>query len=181
MQILLYMVKDTVGLIHLIASIISLIVGTIVLASVKGTQKHKGYGYVYCVAMVVTLTTSFLIYRLYNRFGVFHYLALVSGITLVRGMLPMLIHRTNNSLKQHFRSMYWSVVGLYAAFAAELLVRVPFLYKLFSSTILRNIFHYLVVAATIVVIALSLIVFLKKKPKWLKLADKFKRYEYKDF
>ena len=173
------MIKDGIGLVHLIASVVALVLGTAILVINKGSRAHKKYGYGYCLAMIITLVTSFFIYRLYGRFGVFHYLAVVSGFTLLRGMLPMLMNRSGaDSLNQHFRSMYWSVVGLYAAFAAELLVRVPFLYHLFSGILPRNLFHYLALFASLAVILVSLIAFLKKKAKWLKLVQGFKTQKH---
>jgi len=169
------MIKDTVGLIHFVASIVALITGAIVLLKVKGTRSHLRYGYAYCIAMIVTLTSSFMIYRLYGRFGVFHYLAILSGFTLIKGMLPMLKgNKEKNSVNQHFKSMYWSVVGLYAAFAAELFVRVQLLYRLFSDVMPKTLFHFLALFASLSVILISLVVFLKKKSGWIKLANKFK-------
>ena len=40
------------------------------------------------------------------------------------GILPVLL-RTKNWIKLHVYFMYWSVIGLYAAFVAEVAVRIP--------------------------------------------------------
>ena len=87
------LVGDTYGLIHLIVSVLALITGTFVLLMRKGTNIHKKVGYVYVFSMVVMLITSFLIYRLFNGWGVFHYLSLVSVVTILCGMVPTLFKK----------------------------------------------------------------------------------------
>lgn len=52
--------------------------------------------------------------------------AVISLLTLLAGMRPVLMRqRPKEWFTTHMVFMYWSVVGLYAAFASELLVRVP--------------------------------------------------------
>lgn len=119
-------VGDSIGLIHLTASLIAVAAGSWVLIGQKGTQLHRRVGYVYAASMVVLIITAFMIYRLFGRFGVFHITAAVSAATLALGMVPVILRKPSESwLNLHFGFMYWSVVGLYAAFAAELLTRIP--------------------------------------------------------
>ena len=119
-------VNDTTGYVHLIASIIALVSGTIVLVARKSTRFHKRTGYIYFVSMMVLLITAFMIYRLFNAWGIFHYLAVVSLITLSGGMLPVWFRKYFKNWKVlHLSFMYWSVFGLYAAFASETLTRIP--------------------------------------------------------
>ena len=114
------------GLIHLISAITSLISGTMVLALKKGTSIHKKIGYTYIVSMVISLTSSFMIYRLFGGFGVFHIASILSSITLVLGVIPAIRRKPHNGWRfQHLSFMYWSIIGLYAAFASEVLTRVP--------------------------------------------------------
>ena len=119
------LVANNTGLVHLIFSVLALIFGTIVLVLKKGTLVHKRIGYLYTVSMLGLLVTAFMIYHLYGKFGIFHWLAIVSTITLIMGILPMWLKRPKNYLDYHLKSMFWSVFGLYAAFAAETLVRIP--------------------------------------------------------
>lgn len=116
---------DTIGLIHLASSLLAVITGSMVLAMKKGTRNHRRIGYVYAVSMVILLVTAFSIYRLFGGFGIFHVAAVVSSITLIAGMIPAL--RRNHPLWPvfHFSWMYWSVIGLYAAFVSEMLTRIP--------------------------------------------------------
>ena len=121
-----HLVYDTIGLIHLIAAIIALITGTLQLIMTKGTSIHKKIGTIYAISMSVLLITAFMIYRLFGGFGLFHVAAVISSITLVGGMVPILLRKPEGSwLSLHFSFMYWSVMGLYMAFAAEVLTRIP--------------------------------------------------------
>lgn len=120
------LVFDNIGLIHLVRSIIALVTGTMVLVMNKGTSRHKKIGYVYSFSMVLVLITAFMIYRLFGRFGVLHIAAIVSTLTLLAGMVPALFMRNNPAwVRLHIGFMYWSVMGLYAAFIAESMVRIP--------------------------------------------------------
>ena len=120
------LVGDIYGLIHLISSILSLVAGAIVLMMKKGTIPHKQMGYVYVVSMGVLLLTSFMIYRLFNGWGIFHYTTIASLLTISLGMIPIWTKKPTQSWKyMHFSFMYWSVIGLYSAFAAEVLTRIP--------------------------------------------------------
>jgi uncharacterized membrane protein len=120
------LVGDTTGLIHLISGLFALVFGGGVLILKKGTIIHKRVGYLYVFSMAIMIISSFGIYRLFGKFGLFHFLSLVATFSLVAGMLPMLKKvRTPQDLETHFKRMYWSVVGLYAAFAAESFVRIP--------------------------------------------------------
>ncbi len=119
-------IHSNTGLVHLVFSVVSLITGTIVLFMQKGTKVHKKIGYVYGVNMLGVVATSFMLYGLFGGFGIFHVAAIVSFVTLLGGMLPPLFFRKNkNWISLHFSFMYWSVMGLYAAFIAESMVRIP--------------------------------------------------------
>ncbi|MDX1642283.1 MAG: DUF2306 domain-containing protein [Balneolaceae bacterium] len=122
----MYVFHDTVGLIHLITAIIALITGTMILTTKKGTQNHKRIGYVYVVSMTGLLITAFMIYRLWGGWGLFHYAALVSSVTLLGGFVPIIFkYPKKNYIAYHFSFMYWSVLGLYGAFFAEIMTRLP--------------------------------------------------------
>ncbi|OEK02649.1 hypothetical protein BFP97_14455 [Roseivirga sp. 4D4] len=118
------LVGSNIGLVHLIASLVATIAGTIVIGARKGTRFHKQWGYVYAISMLVLNITAFMTYRLFGTFGVFHYGAIGSLLTLYGGMVPA-IRRKGNWIDYHIGFMYWSVIGLYAAFASETITRVP--------------------------------------------------------
>lgn len=151
------LVGDNIGLTHLISGLFALVFGGGVLILKKGTTLHKRVGYLYVASMVVMIATSFGIYRLFGKFGLFHFFSLVAIFSLLAGMLPMLKKvRTPKDLETHFIRMYWSVVGLYAAFAAESFVRIP----KFGS------FWAAVAWSFVGVFIICFIAFIKMRPVW---------------
>lgn len=118
------MIHATAGLIHLVSALLAMLTGSLVLLRPKSGLWHRRIGYVYVACMLVLNSTAFLIYHLFGRVGPFHILAIFSTLGLLGGMLPALFrHRVRNWLYWHYFFMNWSVVGLYAAFWAELLTR----------------------------------------------------------
>jgi hypothetical protein len=76
--------------------------------------------------MVILLVTAFMIYRLFKGWRIFNYETAFSLLIILLGMLPIWTKKPENKWKyQHFNFMYWSVIVLYAAFAAEVLTRIP--------------------------------------------------------
>lgn len=147
---------STEGFIHLISSIAALAFGTLVLFNTKGTRLHKRLGYGYVISMVVLNLTAFSIYRLFGRFGPFHIAAIVSTTTLFAGIIPALFLRHKKSwIIFHFKFMYWSVIGLYAAFVSEIMVRVP---------VIR--FWWSVGGATFIVVGLGVYFSIRQSKKW---------------
>ncbi|WP_438977309.1 DUF2306 domain-containing protein [Polaribacter sp.] len=108
---------STIGFLHLLFSIISMITGLIVILNTKGTKFHKKVGNVYVVNMLLLNISSFFISN-FNGFSIFHFFAIVSLITILAGMYPVL-KRSENWLQKHYYFMAWSVVGLYCAFWSE--------------------------------------------------------------
>ncbi|MFC2185668.1 DUF2306 domain-containing protein [Fulvivirgaceae bacterium LMO-SS25] len=148
---------DTYGFIHLIASLLALITGFMVLVMKKGTKSHVKVGYIYVLSMALLIATSFMIYRLFNGWGIFHYTSIISLITIALGMISIWTKKPVNSWKYlHFSFMYWSVVGLYAAFAAEILTRIP-----------ETPFFGMVGIATAVIMLIGGIYFGMNKAKWM--------------
>jgi uncharacterized membrane protein len=160
-------VKDTTGFIHLAASVLALITGLYVLIAKKGTKTHKQVGYTYALAMLTVNLTAFMIYRLYGRFGIFHVFAIISSVTLFAGLYPVIIRKSEDYLIKHFRSMYWSVIGLYCAFMAEIFSRLP-KYVLTPEGKPMVVFYKFVGIGTAIVMIIGIFFFLKFKPIWEK-------------
>lgn len=158
-------ITSNTGLIHFISSIVALLLGTFVLVLPKGTSKHKTIGRLYGMTMLVVLVTAFMIYRLFGTWGIFHWTAVVSSLTLFCGLLPILTRRpTNNYLSLHFSFMYWSIMGVYGAFVSETLVRMPKV--VVESGIPNSVFYNMTGIGTAIVMGLGVYFFLKFKPKW---------------
>lgn len=151
---MLTIIHSNTGLIHLILSIISLIAGTFILCSKKGTRIHKQAGYTYVASMLGVNGTAFSLYQLFGAFGPFHIAAVISLVTLLAGMIPVLF-RINGWFNLHVAFMYYSVIGLYAAFASEILVRIPGI-----------AFGPAVGLATAIVMIAAVIMFKVLFPKW---------------
>ena len=158
------MLSDTTGIVHFVAAILALITGTMVLVKLKGTKRHKILGYAYSINMLLLLITSFMMYNLNGNFNIFHWFAVISSLSLLGGMLPMLLKWPGKYLSFHFSFMYWSVIGLYCALAAEVLTRIPN-YIDFKENIVA-IFYALVGVATALVGGIGSIYFRKYKKKW---------------
>ena len=111
----LSLVHTPVGGVHTLAAALALVFGTYVLLAHKGTRHHIRAGYAYCATMIVMLFTAFFIFQLFGSFGLFHWLAVVSALTLIGGMVPILVQgKTRFAMNFHIGFMYWSVIGLYS-------------------------------------------------------------------
>ena len=118
-------VHSSTGAFHLFVSVLSLIFGTYILFAKKGTTRHRKVGYLYFWSMTLMLITAFMIYDLFGKFGMFHWMAVVSTLTLIGGMIPMFFNKKKEWIETHYSFMYWSVMGLYAAFISEIMTRLP--------------------------------------------------------
>lgn len=119
-------VKSSLGWFHLVIALLAMLAGAFVLATCKGTRRHKQVGYLYVFSMLLVCGSAMGIYRLTGTFGIFHITAIVGFLTLAGGMIPMLMKNIDRKYKAaHIWFMYYSVLGLYAAFASELIVRIP--------------------------------------------------------
>ena len=145
---------DLTGWIHLVVSILALIAGSFVMCTKKGTKRHKIIGYFYSFFMLSVLVTALLIYRLTGGFNVFHFIAIAGFFYLIMGLVPMVLKRKNR-IKTHIYFMYWSVIGLYAALVAEVLVRVP-----------NTPFWWMVGVGVAVVTGIASYYYVKKKKLW---------------
>lgn len=159
------MPHNFIGWVHTLAALLALITGSLILAKTKGTSLHKKTGRVYGISMIIVCTTSFMIYRVHNTFGVLHFFALISTVTLLLGMLPLYLKNYKNAIVTHLSWMYWSVIGLYCAFAAEIFTRLPMILDIQNT---YGIFYALVGLSTGFVGFVGSRFFKKNKNTWEK-------------
>ena len=114
--------QHPIGLMHLITALLAILVGTLVILSRKGTRKHKWLGRTYVSMMVAVNVSAFLIYELIGGFGLFHWMALFSLLSVLVGYVPARLRKPGWKT-QHAYFMSGSYVGLVAALAAESLTR----------------------------------------------------------
>jgi len=100
------MPNDITGWLHTLAAVIALITGTIVLTKVKGTRLHKRIGRFYGTSMLIVCATSFMIFKVHGSFGVLHFFATLSTITLIFGMFPLYSDFLKNPIVAHLSWMY---------------------------------------------------------------------------
>ncbi len=161
-----HIITDTTGLVHTIASILALLFGTWVLLTKKGDDRHKKLGYIYTISMVVLLITSFFMYNLFGGFGIFHIFALISSATLFAGMVPIITRKPKSYISLHYNFMYWSVIGLYGAFLAEILTRIPPM--IIEDKAILPIFFSLVGVSIFIVMGFGYYFMFKKRKDWSK-------------
>ncbi len=107
--------------VHTIFSAAALISGAMVLSSRKATRRHRKVGYVYVVSMLGSLLTSFFIFDLFGTWGAYHWLAIVSLVTLCLGMyFPLFARNFKGWAVQHYMWMSYSYVGLVMAGGSHL-------------------------------------------------------------
>ena len=127
---------STLGVVHLVASVASIVLGALVLAQgPKGDRQHRQLGWAYVVAMMTVNVTAFMIYRLFGGFGPFHAAAIISLTGIVAGALSARRARIarlagqqflrSNRVEVHYWWMTFSYVGLVAALASEAITRLP--------------------------------------------------------
>ena len=117
---------DAWGLVHATIGMAAILLGLPVLLLRKGTTLHRRVGLLYVVSMVLLNATALSIYDLFGRFGVFHWLAIVSLATVSMGVVHVWFRWPARSwMEQHAHAMSWSYAGLIAAFFAEIGARVP--------------------------------------------------------
>lgn len=151
-------IHSTTGLFHVIMALLAMITGTIVIIKTKGTKLHVAIGYSYFFSMLAMNLSSFMLYGLLGHFGPFHVAAIFSLLTLLGGMIPVFFRKKIKSWQRlHGTFMYYSVVGLYAAFFSEVLTRIP-----------GQSFSGMVILASVAVTVIGIVLFNRLKFKWFR-------------
>lgn len=146
-----------ISLLHIASAGMALATGLWVLLNTKGTRWHRRIGAAYVVSMVVLNLSSLFIFKLTGEFSPFHVAAFLSLATVIAGFVPVYFRQPANGwLHLHLEFMAWSYVGLLAATASEVAVRVP-----------ETRFWWAVFASSAVIIMAGAIVLTHNRPKLL--------------
>jgi uncharacterized membrane protein len=120
------MIHSWLGYFHTSAATAALVFGAFIFPMMKGSNLHKVLGYLYASALLATNVTAFGLYHLTGHFGLFHVAAIVSFLTLVAALIPVVTRRPKKSwLSLHYKYTSWSYIGLSAAALSEAAVRLP--------------------------------------------------------
>jgi uncharacterized membrane protein len=116
--------EQAVAAAHVVAALSALLAGVAVVLLPKGTHTHRVIGTAYGLALILVNVAALLLHR-ESVFGVFHWLAVASLVTLVAGLSPLLLgKRTPSVIAAHAFCMTWSYVGVAAAGCGQLAVAV---------------------------------------------------------
>lgn len=127
----------SLGQLHLISAIASLVIGAYVfLGTRKGTRWHRRAGWAFVVAMLTMNITALSIYRLFGAFGPFHVAAILSLASTLLGLSSARALRRRRLAREprgagpdfashHYMWMSYAYLGLVAAAVAETATRVP--------------------------------------------------------
>jgi uncharacterized membrane protein len=116
--------EQAVAAAHVVAALSALLAGVAVVLLPKGTHTHRVIGAAYGLALILVNLAALLLHR-ESVFGVFHWLAVASLVTLVAGLSPLLLgKRTPSVIATHAFCMTWSYVGVAAAGCGQLAVAV---------------------------------------------------------
>ncbi len=107
---------------HVLAAVTALVVGAVVLWLPKGVGPHRLVGSIYVICLVAVDVAALSVHR-EATFGVFHTLAVLSLLTIVAGVSPLLLgSRSPVAVNMHAYCMTWSYAGLVAAGCGQLAV-----------------------------------------------------------
>lgn len=106
---------------HTILGFIALGSGAWNLITKKGTNQHRMMGSIYVGSMILLIVSSFWIFELFDGFGPYHAMSLISGATVILAIyFPLRRHKHKNWLEHHYMWISWSYVGLVMATGSHL-------------------------------------------------------------
>ena len=119
-----HLLNHPLGLVHVFTALAAITLGAAVIFNRKGTQRHRWIGRGYLISMLIMNGTALAIFELSGQFGPFHWLALVSFVSVLAGYQPTR-HKPPMWRYRHAYFMVGSYIGLTAGAAAEVVSRIP--------------------------------------------------------
>ena len=115
--------------VHVIASLVSLLLGGLLVGGRKGTASHRKRGKWYFYAMLVTNLTALLIYQ-FGSFFFPHWLAIITLVTVCIGYWAIATQAIRHWLAVHLTCMIVSYYMLWGATVNEAFLHIPSLRQL---------------------------------------------------
>ena len=78
-----HLLNHPLGLVHVFTALAAITLGAAVIFNRKGTQRHRWIGRGYLISMLIMCGTALAIFELSGQFGPFHWLALVSFVSVL--------------------------------------------------------------------------------------------------
>lgn len=117
---------EPAGVAHTGFAATSLLLGVGVLRRPKATELHRIIGMLYVLCMFGLNVTALTIYRVFGGVGAFHVMSAITLVILLAGFGAVFLKRPRRTwLQYHYYLIGWSYVGLCAAAATEIAVRIP--------------------------------------------------------
>jgi uncharacterized membrane protein len=136
--------------IHTIFGVVALVAGAWNLVAMKGTRRHRVVGWVYAGSMTGLIVTSFAIFEVFDGFGPFHALSLVSGGTLAIAIyFPLQREHYEHWLLHHYYWIAYSYIGLVMATGSHLFEYGPPGWPFWALAVLYWVVPYVVGSALI--------------------------------
>jgi uncharacterized membrane protein len=120
------MIHSAMGGLHAVAALAAILLGLAVILLPKGRALHRLLGLTYVFSMLTTSISALLLYGMTGHFGLFHFFALVSLISVIAGLIQPIFRRPD-WMRRHLIWLAWSYLGLLAAAATEAAIRLPML------------------------------------------------------
>jgi uncharacterized membrane protein len=112
------------GLMHVVAAVLTLLIGGVQLVQPKGTRTHRRRGWVYVALLLVLNASALTIYRETGRWNHFHSLAVASLLTLLVGLGAFAAGRQRGWVI-HAYAMAGSYLGVILAGLFQLATHLP--------------------------------------------------------
>ena len=121
------------GIVHFGLALICLVLGAVIFLRTKGTWSHRRIGVAYLAGMILVNTSALMTYEDSVGFGPFHWLAILSLVSLAGGGTCLVLKRPQGAwVDMHAYFFCWSYSGLLAAGVSQLLTKVESLPRPFQ-------------------------------------------------
>lgn len=115
-----------ITVLHISAALLSVLLGAVILLAHKGTPRHRRWGRVYGVAVLVVVASSFFITDLRDGWSVFHAVSILTAALALFGWLQPLVGRSRSGwVRRHMLSMQLSYLVLIVTGTAQFFDHLP--------------------------------------------------------
>ena len=115
-----------ITVLHISAALLSVLLGAMILLARKVTPRHRQWGRIYGVALLVTVTSSFFVTDLRHGWSVFHAVSVLTGLLVLCGWWQPVFGRSRAGwVRRHMLSMQLSYLVLIVTGTAQFFDYLP--------------------------------------------------------